>query len=230
MSARPTPTRRFVATALAGATSARAVAKAASEMSVVLRPNRRTMALGHANPLHTTATRMLKSIARRVGATKARSAGSRSRVRVRLARSFQIVRGAWLCAGGTRGGRLEPGLRVAAGTLRHLFERRGKELGLLGAQRAEVAFDLCGVDRAHLLQHPLSGGRQLGLEASPVLRAGYALQIAGFLEAVNELGDPAAAQRQPFGELAHSGPAVGAAIDRPQQLEPAQRRQVGGGG
>ena len=98
-----------------------------------------------------------------------------------------------------------------------------------GGERREMALDLGLVDEAHLLQHPLSRRRQLRVQAATVRRARDPLQIAGLLEAVDQLRDPAAAERQPLGQFAHAGPAVGAAPHGPQDLEPAQRRQVGSG-
>jgi hypothetical protein len=54
------------------------------------------------------------------------------------------------------------------------------------------------------------------------------LKAARFLKAVDELRDAATAKREPVGELAHSRTASWAALDRLQDFEPAERRQVSG--
>ena len=87
-------------------------------------------------------------------------------------------------------------------------------LGLRAARGREMTLELAFVDGLHLRQQLLASRRELRLEASPVRATGDPLETARVLEAVNELGDAAAAQGQPLRELAHARPAGGTVTDR----------------
>ena len=89
--------------------------------------------------------------------------------------------------------------------------------------------DLLLVDRAHLPEQPFARRGELRAQAAAVSGARHARQAAGLLQPVDELRDATAAERELGGELAHARMPLLAALHRPQQLEPAQRRQVGGG-
>src|SRR5437764_820019 len=120
------------------------------------------------------------------------------------------------------------GLRRFAGSGRDLREGRRDQLRLLRAQHAQVALQLRVIHGPHLLEHRLARGRELGLKRPAVPGAVHAFDVAGLLEAVDELGDASAAQREPVGQLTHSRAPVGTGLDRLKQLKPAERREIGG--
>jgi precorrin-2 dehydrogenase/sirohydrochlorin ferrochelatase len=114
----------------------------------------------------------------------------------------------------------------AADAVEHLphFVRLGH--GELGA---EGGGELGADDRPHFLEQIDAGGEQGRVGDAAIGLAEGPLEQAGLDQPVDQLGEAAAGDHQRFGQLPHFQPLLRRALQRRQDFEPGQRRQLGGG-